>query len=112
MDTSSGLSPQLYKCPRNPVNSTHTAFVQQLDAGGWVSSGRLRRDAARRDRPKQHVIVALGLVGIGLRKGGDGLVKAVVHSKISRDLHRVTGAGVRSRQCPATDVGIHRETGS
>src|SRR5829696_4032943 len=51
-------------------------------------------------------MVPLGLVGVGLRKGGDRRVEALALAEVRRDLHSVAGAGVRTGQRPAAEACI------
>ena len=56
------------------------------------------RDATGSDSFLQRAIVALVLVGVGLRKRSQRAIEAVARAEIARDRDRVTGAGVRLRE--------------
>ena len=70
--------------------------------GGWGSlSPALGRDATRSDSFLQRAIVALVLVGVGLRKRSQRAIEALAGAEIARDGERVTGTcvGLRERLC-------------
>src|SRR4029453_2019609 len=54
----------------------------------------------------QCCMVAFALIGIGDRERCNGFVEGVAPAEIAADLCRCTGAGVRARQRPGTDLGV------
>src|SRR3954468_21438820 len=72
---------------------------------------RLGLKATRLNRLSQRVVVALVLVGIGLREGGQGAIEAVARAEVACDGDRVTGAGVCLRERLSAELGVHHHGG-
>src|SRR5262245_52778356 len=77
------------------------------------SIGTLRFQPAFAHGLHENLVVALVLISIGLGEVGDGFVEYVALAKVSADLCRLAGAGVRMRERPSAQLGIlhHDATG-
>src|SRR5215813_9386277 len=70
------------------------------------SIGTLRFQPAFAHGLHENLVVALVLIGIGLGEVGDGFVEYVALAKVSADLCRLAGAGVRVGEGPSAQLGV------
>src|SRR5262245_49684558 len=70
------------------------------------SRPRCRLDPPRRDRLLQGAIVALVLVGIGLRERRKRTIEGIAVTEVAGNRDRVTRSRVRLRERPAAEFGV------
>src|SRR5690348_13186994 len=104
--------------PMIAANTSRTRYARlRISAPGSAGSGSAsdtgpgsdvgpRLDAPARDRLGQRSVVALVLVGVGLREVGQRPVQPRALAEVGRDRDRVPGAGVRLGQGPPAQAGV------
>src|SRR4051794_17879938 len=98
-------SRQLDRAPFTaPAPCSLLTFVAMISG----SEPLLGHDPARRDGRADGRVVALVLVGIGLRERGQGAVERVPRAEIAGDRDGVAGPGVSLGEGPAADPRVDR----
>src|SRR5262245_43196552 len=67
------------------------------------------RDASRLDRGDERRVVALRLIGVGLREAAQCVVERVVVAEIPGDLGRLTGSSMAAGKGPAAELRPGRQ---
>src|SRR4051794_9912293 len=85
---------------------TSAIHATVCSAGETNGSVHLDRDAALLGRLVQAGVIALGLVGVGVREVGDCLVEDVVGAEVAGDERGIAGASVGPSQHDTAEGGV------